>query len=254
MLRPRQSAPAADWPLAHALALTEAGRLEDGANIYRSLGPAATWRPAPHVVLRVHTLGIAIARLLNETSDVAVLRNALLPYRGHHIVSGIGALSYFGPVELWLGVAAACLGLLHDAIPDLQQAVDTCRANGVLGFELESMAQLAEALVRRAHPEDVQRGRLLLADAAPRASQLGMRPVAASIERLNKQLMGADSLQLSGRELEVAQLVAEGLTNRQIGGRLIISERTAQDHVQHILTKLGLANRSQIARMFATRK
>lgn len=81
-----------------------------------------------------------------------------------------------------------------------------------------------------------------------------MRPVAASIERLNKQLMGADSLQLSGRELEVAQLVAEGLTNRQIGGRLIISERTAQNHVQHILTKLGLANRSQIARMFATRK
>ncbi|WP_241840062.1 AAA family ATPase [Frankia sp. CcI49] len=52
---------------------------------------------------------------------------------------------------------------------------------------------------------------------------------------------------LSPREMQVAQLVAEGLTNRQIAGRLVISERTAQNHVQHILTKLGFRARSQIA-------
>ena len=52
---------------------------------------------------------------------------------------------------------------------------------------------------------------------------------------------------LSPRELEVANLIAEGLTNRQIAERLVISERTAQNHVQHILTKLGFATRSQIA-------
>jgi DNA-binding NarL/FixJ family response regulator len=52
---------------------------------------------------------------------------------------------------------------------------------------------------------------------------------------------------LSRREVEVAALVAEGLTNRQIAERLFISERTAQNHVQHILTKLGFANRSQVA-------
>jgi DNA-binding NarL/FixJ family response regulator len=45
----------------------------------------------------------------------------------------------------------------------------------------------------------------------------------------------------------VAALVAEGLTNRQIAQRLVISERTAQNHVQHILTKLGFASRGQIA-------
>jgi Response regulator containing a CheY-like receiver domain and an HTH DNA-binding domain len=45
----------------------------------------------------------------------------------------------------------------------------------------------------------------------------------------------------------VATLVAEGLTNRQIAERLVISERTAENHVQHILTKLGFATRSQIA-------
>jgi DNA-binding NarL/FixJ family response regulator len=45
----------------------------------------------------------------------------------------------------------------------------------------------------------------------------------------------------------VAELVADGLTNRGIAQRLYLSERTAANHVQHILDKLGLANRSQIA-------
>ncbi len=53
-------------------------------------------------------------------------------------------------------------------------------------------------------------------------------------------------LALSPREVEVAKLVAEGLTNRQIAERLVISERTAQNHVQHILTA-GVLVPSQIA-------
>jgi DNA-binding NarL/FixJ family response regulator len=52
---------------------------------------------------------------------------------------------------------------------------------------------------------------------------------------------------LSPRETELARLVAEGLTNRQIAGRLVISERTVQNHIQHILRKLDFATRSQIA-------
>ena len=45
----------------------------------------------------------------------------------------------------------------------------------------------------------------------------------------------------------MARLVGQGLTNKQIGQNLYVSERTAENHVQHILTKLGLRNRSQIA-------
>jgi DNA-binding CsgD family transcriptional regulator len=52
---------------------------------------------------------------------------------------------------------------------------------------------------------------------------------------------------LSAREDEVARLVAEGLTNREIAARLFISERTAQNHVQHILAKLDFTGRAQIA-------
>ena len=65
---------------------------------------------------------------------------------------------------------------------------------------------------------------------------------------------GAGPPTLSPREVEVAKLVAEGLTNRQIAERLIISERTAQNHVQHILAKLDLSNRSQIAVWITSRR
>ena len=57
----------------------------------------------------------------------------------------------------------------------------------------------------------------------------------------------APALVLSRREDEVAALVAEGLTDREIAARLVISQRTAESHVQHILAKLGFRSRTQIA-------
>jgi len=52
---------------------------------------------------------------------------------------------------------------------------------------------------------------------------------------------------LGQREEEVARLIADGLTNRQIGARLFISERTVDSHVRSILNKLGFNSRAQIA-------
>jgi predicted ATPase/DNA-binding NarL/FixJ family response regulator len=57
----------------------------------------------------------------------------------------------------------------------------------------------------------------------------------------------ADPLALTLREQGIAALVAEGLTNRQIAGKLFISKRTAETHIQHILNKLGVNSRAQIA-------
>ena len=51
---------------------------------------------------------------------------------------------------------------------------------------------------------------------------------------------------LSPREREVAEHVAQGLTNRQIATELSISERTVHTHVRRILRKLGLGSRAQI--------
>ncbi|MDF5757977.1 LuxR C-terminal-related transcriptional regulator [Spongiactinospora sp. TRM90649] len=52
---------------------------------------------------------------------------------------------------------------------------------------------------------------------------------------------------LSRRERQVAALVAEGLTNREIAAKLVISKRTADAHVEHILSKLGVSSRTQVA-------
>jgi DNA-binding NarL/FixJ family response regulator len=75
-----------------------------------------------------------------------------------------------------------------------------------------------------------------------------MPSITAKAERLMTELdASARSPRLTPREREVADLVAQGLTNREIAKHLFLSERTAQNHVQHILTKLDLSNRSQIA-------
>ena len=62
----------------------------------------------------------------------------------------------------------------------------------------------------------------------------------------------AASVRLTRREREVAGLIAQGLTNRQIGARLFIAERTVDTHVGRILDKLGCSSRAQVAVIVAT--
>ncbi len=57
---------------------------------------------------------------------------------------------------------------------------------------------------------------------------------------------------LAKREADVARLVADGLSNKQIEARLFISERAVASHVRSILNKLGFNSRAQIAAWMAT--
>ena len=58
---------------------------------------------------------------------------------------------------------------------------------------------------------------------------------------------------LTTREVEVLRLLARGLSNRQIAGRLVISHKTVDNHVEHIYTKIGVSNRAR-ASLFAVRQ
>ncbi|MBY8864037.1 protein kinase [Nocardia sp. CA2R105] len=55
------------------------------------------------------------------------------------------------------------------------------------------------------------------------------------------------SAKLTRREAQVAELIARGFSNKQIAAKLVISQRTAEGHVEHILTKLGFTSRAQVA-------
>ena len=77
------------------------------------------------------------------------------------------------------------------------------------------------------------------------ADQLGMLRVRARVQMLLDGLSGAT--RLTPREREIAVLVSDGATNRDISSSLVLSERTIETHVQNILTKLGFHSRTQIA-------
>jgi DNA-binding CsgD family transcriptional regulator len=72
------------------------------------------------------------------------------------------------------------------------------------------------------------------------------------VDELTRVARGRGSLDepwlpLTTREFEVARLIADGMTNAEIAGELSIAPKTASAHVEHILAKLGVARRAEIA-------
>ena len=63
-----------------------------------------------------------------------------------------------------------------------------------------------------------------------------------------------DEVRLTRRESEIAALVAEGLTDREIAERLVMARRTAEGHVAHILGKLSFTSRTQLAAWMAVQR
>jgi DNA-binding CsgD family transcriptional regulator len=216
---------------------------------YALAGPIQSWTPLPAMRMAAwgHALPAAIG--LGRTQDIEFLAERFEPFRGQHVANGAGNGTYMGPVELQLGLAAAALGHLDTAARDLRTAASVCDANGARGYAVQARVELAAALARRQAPGDLDEAAAALDAAAGEAGQLGMVPFTTRIGQLRARLpaAAAASSPLSPRELEVARLVARGLTNKQIGEALYVSERTAENHVQHILVKLGFSNRSQIA-------
>jgi DNA-binding NarL/FixJ family response regulator len=85
------------------------------------------------------------------------------------------------------------------------------------------------------------------------AGEVRLDPAVAAALVLSLRTPASSAETLTPREREVITLVAEGRTNREIGRRLGVAERTARTHVSNILTKLGLASRTQAA-MWAVRE
>ncbi|WP_433726296.1 ATP-binding protein [Nocardia sp. CA-129566] len=228
--------------LGTAFPLVESGRAAEAEPLYRSLGPPEEWVIPPYFLLNALVVGGAVALALGLDDDIRYFAERLGPYRDGHVVAGSGNGHYFGPVTLWLGKFVAARGDLSSAEAYLGNARKVCREVGARCFAVEADCELADLLIRRGATED---GVSMAKSALALAESYGMRPWVDRLRALAATPL--DRRALSPREREVAALIAAGKSNREIATVLVLSERTAQNHVQHILTKLGFTNRSQIA-------
>jgi DNA-binding NarL/FixJ family response regulator len=92
----------------------------------------------------------------------------------------------------------------------------------------------------------------VLSDARTRAEALQSAPLLARADELAKASRGRGHEQepwrpLTVREFEVARLIADGMTNAQIAAELSVAPKTVSTHVEHILAKLGVARRTEVA-------
>jgi DNA-binding CsgD family transcriptional regulator len=90
-----------------------------------------------------------------------------------------------------------------------------------------------------------------LAEAGAMAAAPGAAAIIETADRLRRSYDDGRPAEpwspLSAREFEVAELVAAGMTNRQIAERLVVAPKTVSAHIAHILAKLGASRRAEIA-------
>ncbi|MEV0470967.1 helix-turn-helix transcriptional regulator [Streptomyces prunicolor] len=130
--------------------------------------------------------------------------------------------------------AAVLLGAAKRIWQDAHVALDRTPSHGPVRTEAEEGAR---ALLGDAFKSAYREGLELTSDHAV-AYALGERKSVA------RPVLDSP---LTRREAEVAELIAEGLTNQQIADRLVVALRTAEGHVERILSKLGFTSRSQVA-------
>jgi len=209
----------------------------------------------PRVMWPVKAMGSAkVAVALEDRAWAARVYEEVRSFPHLHMVQGFLG-GYEGPFVMYAGQLAALLGRRDEAQHLLERAIDAASAIGSPPFEALSKFSLASLLRRSGQARDRARAVALLEQAAATAERLGMRPLGCAVAAELKPLQQLDGrpTSLSPREVEVVALVRDGLTNRAIGERLHISERTAENHVKNILDKLGLDSRVQIAAWSAGR-
>lgn len=203
--------------------------------------PSPRWRPVTIAVVVAQTSVIAAWSLVAAAPGTPGL-DSPNPF-------GVLPASWAGPVDTlgdWL-LQAPFLLVLAAVGSRLRRREDRARLAGVLcagaGFAVLAVA----GRLLWASASDVLDivGALLLG--AGLTSTLLRKPAQVAIHQPGTTPALVETPELSVREREVLELVAQGLTNREIAERLTISPVTARNHVSNILTKLGLVNRTQAA-------
>ena len=179
------------------------------------------------------------------------LRESIRLFEPMHDLTGLSfdvqALSWCAALEAPDERAARMLGASQAVWRASGAKVDETTAYGLFDQRsVDAVRQaLGDSLFERAFADGA-------ASSVDRALSLAMGDVEGSDEgsRAPEPTPAADPGIVEGltrREQEIAALIAQGLSNREIAARLVISSRTAETHVANILNKLGLTSRTQVA-------
>jgi DNA-binding CsgD family transcriptional regulator len=204
----------------------------------------------------------------------------------HHPVHGLWSLASLAEAAALGGETDAARRILARLRPDVRATrspagrLNLACAGAVLAAENDTETRLRAAIRSQTATWPFERSRLLLTygswlrrrkraresrdylrEARDGFDRLGARPWAerareelrASGERSNVPVADAWD-ELSPQELQIASMVIQGLTNREIGERLFISHRTVGSHLYRMFPKLGISSRTELLRMAAERE
>jgi ATP/maltotriose-dependent transcriptional regulator MalT len=190
---------------------------------------------------------------------------------GDQTIESAAALELLVPIHLQLGepdrarAAHARLAAIADDVGTHSLRAAERLAAGRIDGARAAFEDAIDLYLRCAAPFEVAQARLELARAlaaqdraaaglehalAARASleELGAERAAAEADKLVAQLGGLSSAAkragMTAREVEVLALVAEGLSNRQVAERLVLSEHTVHRHLANIYARLGVSSRA----------
>lgn len=188
------------------------------------------------------------AAAAGDRETAALVYPELEPLAGTNVMIGYGVACY-GAADRYLGMLSATLGDWKRAEGHFEAAVELNRRMGARTWLAHTAHEHGRMLLARGRLEDRARAESLLASAAALAEEIGMAALVARIRALGSARLTQVALPdgLSPREIEILRLVARGLSNREIGGELTISEHTAANHVRSILRKTGSVNRTEAA-------
>jgi DNA-binding CsgD family transcriptional regulator len=216
----------------------------------------------PGEALEVLTVCLGQAEELDEMEDLLPEAARLAAATGASdvladVVARAGTIADRSRVPHRLGAAAYCRGLADDSPTVLLLAAEQYQQ---AGLPLPRARALEAAAIGFAERGDLDAARSAFTRADEHFDSLGaswdVGRLRAALRRYGirrgprarhrRASTGWDSLTTA--ELKVATLVAEGLSNREIAERLVVSVRTVETHMSHILGKLGMRSRVDVAR------
>jgi DNA-binding CsgD family transcriptional regulator len=230
----------------HATLLELSGSLREARAIYDALCellPFPAEHPSWTVVL---TQLVVLIQRFDDAATAQTVYRQLLPFRPYPGAIGTSTVSCTGTISRQLGELAEIFGDRPAAIELLREALPRNRAIGAwpdVTFTLLGLGRL----LRDGTRAEMTEAATVTQDALDLAVRLGMPGTVTAAGRLADRIAvnrnQADPL--TSREREVAALLAQALSNRQIAARLVLSERTVESHVRSILAKTQCANRTE---------